>query len=89
MTQPKTNTPRASCLLCGKTLAVIGTSRKNGRAVQAVEDGKDWAGRRLHKKCFKKLKKEQDMLFDIHTDDAQLFVALRDFKQRRGLEQLL
>ena len=50
----------------------------------------DWSSRRFHKKCWKVLYKEQEMLMNIYSnDDAKLSVALKDFKERRGLTRLL
>ena len=39
--------PRPRCKECGQHLVAIGSWRRNGA------DHKDWAGRTLHKKCYK------------------------------------
>ena len=81
---------RRICKHCGKKLPSIGTTRKNGKAIVPTKGGRDWSSRRFHKKCWKVLFKEQEMLMNIYaTDDAKLSVALKDFKERRGLTRLL
>ena len=40
------------CEYCGKPLKKIGYDRSNGR-LYAGNGGKDWSGRRYHKKCYK------------------------------------
>jgi hypothetical protein len=89
MLTTNTDTPKV-CTHCGKKLPAVGTTRKNGKAINSMKGGGDWSSRRFHKKCWKVLYKEQEMLMNIYsTDDAKLSVALKDFKERRGLTRLL
>jgi len=45
----------ANCEYCGKALRLIGFERKNGKIINN-KNGKDWSGRKYHKKCYKIVK---------------------------------
>ena len=44
-----------NCEYCGKALRLIGFERKNGKIINN-KNGKDWIGRKYHKKCYKIVK---------------------------------
>ena len=51
------------CEHCGKPLRLIGLDRKSGKILNN-SNGKDWSGRKYHKKCYKeKMKYEEIKLF--------------------------
>ena len=76
-----------NCKLCDKAIVAINNSRKNGKI------GKDWDTRKYHKKCWKKLKEEQDLILNLgrccNWTDEVLFKRLAEFKEQYDLEKLL
>lgn len=46
--------PRGKCEECGRPLVAVGFARKGGRAHP------DWGTRKLHKRCWLKLKREEE-----------------------------
>ena len=79
------------CIKCGVSLRRIGSNRGNGKLL-SNRTGTDWADRKLHKKCWKKLKVEQDTILfsyydEISEDDKRCMIAR--FKTKYGLVKLL
>ena len=55
------------CILCNTALQPIGHARRNGK------DHADWATRKYHKECWKRLTPlKHRMYFDIPFDDREL-----------------
>ena len=57
--------------MCKKPLRLIGTTRINGKAINN-KTGKDWVGRKFHKKCFK-IKKENELTKMIMEQNAKAY----------------
>ena len=55
--------------MCNKPLRLIGNTRKNGKTINNTT-GKDWVGRKFHKKCFK-IKKEKELADLIYKTNLQ------------------
>lgn len=49
------------CEYCGKPLKKIGFDRSNGR-LYSGNNGKDWDGRKYHKKCYKEVKEREQVM---------------------------
>ena len=54
--------PFTKCLACGKPLKLIGVERKNGKGHY-----EDWTTREYHKKCYLKIKKEENSFNYIYN----------------------
>ena len=76
-----------NCIFCNKVLVPIGNKRKNGKCHEDKED------RQLHKKCWKILKEEQELIFYMNNilkeDDDKLILNLNKFKLKYNLQKLL
>ena len=73
------------CGCCGNHLKKIGRERKNGK-----DCFKDWKTRKFCKKCYKKLKEEQNLiLFNTFFKDEEIKKYLERFKKKYNLEKLL
>ena len=76
-----------TCEFCGKSLVAIHSSRKNGKL------GKDWDSRKYHKKCWKIMKSEQDLIFSLGLNlkwsDEKTIERLDEFKKKYNLTKLL
>jgi len=49
------------CLKCGRALVKIGSDRTGGRTLSNLT-GKDWATRKYHKKCWRELEEEKEIM---------------------------
>ena len=76
------------CILCKGSLRKIGIDRKNGKTLQN-HNGKDWEKRQLHKKCWKILKEEQDLIWTMPWGEEREKLEIEKFKKRYGLVKLL
>lgn len=54
------------CEHCGKPLKLIGADRKSGKILNN-SNGKDWSGRKFHKKCYKKVCDWEMLQWQFHA----------------------